>query len=226
MEESRMASRKKKSQPKARDEFANDAERSKADILAVATEEFATFGLSGARVDAIAKRTRTSKRMIYYYFKGKEGLYRAVLEKAYSEIRSIDSQVGIEDAEPVEAIRKIVEITFDYDETHPYFISLVAVENVHRGRNIAKLPSIKQSGATIIRVLTSILERGAKQGVFRDGVNAIDLHLFISAFCVFRVSNRFTFGKIFDCDLSDPTVRTRHKKIFTEAVLRYLEPGQ
>jgi hypothetical protein len=100
----------------------------------------------------------------------------------------------------------------------------VAVENVHRGLNIAKLPSIKQSGASI-RVLTSILERGAKQGVFRDGVNAIDLHL-SSAFCVFRVSNRFTFGKIFDCDLSDPTVRARHKKIFTEAVLRYLEPKQ
>ena len=103
--------------------------------------------------------------------------------------------MGIEDAEPVEAIRKIVEITFDYDETHPYFISLVAVENVHRGRNIAKLPSIKQSSASVIRVLNAILERGAKQGVFRNGVNAIDLHLFISAFCVFRVSNRFTFGK-------------------------------
>jgi len=221
-----MASRKKKAPATTGgDAFANDADRSKADILAVATEEFATYGLSGARVDAIAKRTRTSKRMIYYYFKGKEGLYRAVLEKAYSEIRSIDSQVGIEAAEPVEdAIRRIVEITFDYDETHPFFISLVAVENVHRGRNIAKLPSIKQSGASVIRVLNSILERGAKQGVFRKDVNAIDLHLFISAFCVFRVSNRFTFGKIFDCDLSDPVVRARHKKIFTEAVLRYLEP--
>ncbi len=121
--------------------------------------------------------------------------------------------MGIEDAEPVEAIRKIVEITFDYDETHPYFISLVAVENVHRGRNIAKLPSIKQSSASVIRVLNSILERGAKQGVFRSDVNAIDLHLFISAFCVFRVSNRFTFGTIFDCDLSDPAVRARHKKM-------------
>ncbi len=96
---------------------------------------------------------------------------------------------------------------------------------MHHGRNIAKLPSIKQSGATIIRVLTSILERGAKEGVFRSGVSAIDLHLFISAFCVFRVSNRFTFGKIFDTDLSDPATRTRHKKIFTEAVLRYLEPA-
>src|SRR5262245_56355970 len=184
-----MVSRKKKVTPKAGAEvFANDAERTKADILAVATEEFATYGLSGARVDAIAKRTRTSKRMIYYYFKGKEGLYRAVLEKAYSEIRSLDSRVGIEDAEPKDAIRRIVEITFDYDETHPFFISLVTVENVHRGKNIAKLHSIKRRNASVIRVLTSILERGAREGVFRNDVNAIDLHLFISAFCVFRVS--------------------------------------
>ena len=205
-------------------ELSNDAERTKADILAVATEEFATHGLSGARVDAIAERTRTSKRMIYYYFKGKEGLYRAVLDKAYSEIRSRDSEGFVEDADPVSAIRKIVETTFDYDETHPFFISLVAVENVQRGRNVAKLPSIGQRNSRVIRVLEAILDRGAKQGVFRSDVDAIDLHLFISAFCVFRVSNRFTFGTIFDCDLSDPDVRTRHKKMFVEAVLRYLEP--
>src|SRR5215217_7972540 len=101
-----MASKKKKvaAAKSATEEFANDAERSKADILAVATEEFATNGLSGARVDAIAERTRTSKRMIYYYFSGKEGLYKAVLEKAYSEIRLLDSHVGIEGADPVEAI--------------------------------------------------------------------------------------------------------------------------
>jgi len=220
-----MASRKKKTSAKAGgEEFANDAERSKADILAVATEEFANHGLSGARVDAIAERTRTSKRMIYYYFKGKEGLYRAVLEKAYSEIRSLDTQVGIEDAAPVEAIRKIIEITFDYDETHPHFISLVAVENVHRGRNIAKLTSIKRRNAGVIHVLDSILKRGAREGVFRGDVSALDVHLFISAFCVFRVSNRFTFGTIFECDLSDAEVRNRHKKMLVEAVLRYLEP--
>ena len=220
-----MASRKKKAPAKTRGEvFANDAERSKADILAVATEEFATYGLSGARVDAIATRTRTSKRMIYYYFKGKEGLYRAVLEKAYSEIRSLDTQVGIEDAAPVEAIRKIIEITFDYDETHPFFISLVSVENVQHGRNIAKLTSIKRRNAGVLHVLGAILQRGAREGVFRDDVSAIDLHLFISSFCVFRVSNRFTFGAIFDCDSSDVVVRTRHKHMLMEAVLRYLEP--
>jgi len=220
-----MASRKKKTSSRpGGEEFANDAERSKADILAVATEEFANHGLSGARVDAIAERTRTSKRMIYYYFKGKEGLYRAVLEKAYSEIRSLDTQEGIEEAAPVEAIRKIIEITFDYDETHPHFISLVAVENVHRGRNIAKLTSIKRRNAGVIHVLDSILKRGALEGVFRSDVSALDVHLFISAFCVFRVSNRFTFGTIFDCDLSDTEVRIRHKNMLVEAVLRYLEP--
>jgi AcrR family transcriptional regulator len=115
--------------------------------------------------------------MIYYYFKGKEGLYRAVLEKAYSEIRSLDSHEGIEDAEPAEAIRRIIEITFDYDEMHPFFVSLVSVENVHQGQNIARLPSIKKRNASVIRVLTSILERGAKQGVFRSDVSALDLHL-------------------------------------------------
>jgi AcrR family transcriptional regulator len=162
--------------------------------------------------------------MIYYYFKGKEGLYRAVLEKAYSEIRSLDSHEGIEDADPAEAIRRIIEITFDYDEMHPFFVSLVSVENVHQGKNIARLPSIKKRNASVIRVLTSILERGAKQGVFRNDVSALDLHLLISAFCIFRVSNRFTFGTIFDTDLSDAAIRNRHKKMHVEAVLRYLEP--
>jgi AcrR family transcriptional regulator len=220
-----MASKKKRASARTVGvEYVNDAERSKSDILAVATEEFATHGLSGARVDAIAERTRTSKRMIYYYFSGKEGLYRAVLEKAYSEIRSLDSQVSIEEAAPAEAIRRIVEITFDYDETHPYFISLVIVENIHHGKNIAKLPSIRQRNSSVIRVLTSILERGAKQGVFRPDVSALDLHLFISAFCTFRVANRFTFGTIFSCDLSEPTLRKRHKRMIVEAVLRYLEP--
>jgi AcrR family transcriptional regulator len=225
-EEVGMASRKKKKiTAKAGAEvFTNVAERTKADILAVATEEFATHGLSGARVDTIAERTRTSKRMIYYYFEGKEGLYRAVLEKAYSEIRSLDTQLGIEDSEPVEAIRKIIEITFDYDETHPFFISLVAVENVQRGRNIAKLASIRRRSAGVLHVLGAIMARGAREGVFRDDVSALDLHLFISSFCVFRVSNRFTFGTIFDCDLSETAVRTRHKKMLAEAVLRYLEP--
>jgi len=193
------------------------------DILAVATEEFAVNGLSGARVDQIAERTRTSKRMIYYYFQGKEGLYQAVLEKAYMDIRQLEEKSKLLDMEPQAAMRKLIELTFDYDETHPQFISLVSVENIHQAKHLTNLQSIKDVNATVIRTLSTILERGRKEGVFRGDLDPVDVHLLISAFCFFRVSNRHTFGAIFDRDLSDPKLRKRHKKIIIEAVEKLLE---
>lgn len=195
-----------------------DAERSKEDILAIATEEFAVNGLSGARVDQIAERTRTSKRMIYYYFGGKEGLYEAVLEKAYSDIRALEARSNLLEMEPRAALRRLIELTFDYDETHPHFISLVSVENIHRARHLSGMKKIKEMNASVIRVLSSILERGRKEGVFRSDLDPVDVHLLISAFCFFRVSNRFTFGAIFERDLSDPKMRKRHKRLITDAI--------
>jgi AcrR family transcriptional regulator len=205
-----------------------DAERSKRDILAIATEEFAVNGLSGARVDQIAERTRTSKRMIYYYFGGKEGLYRAVLENAYGDIRNLESSANLAGLEPREALRKLIELTFDYDETHPHFISLVSVENIHRARHLARMKTIKDMNATVIHALADILERGSKQGAFRDDIDPVDVHLMISAFCFFRVSNRHTFGALFERDLSDPKLRKRHRRMITDAIEQYVEvrPGK
>ena len=201
-----------------------DPEASVQDILAVATEEFATNGLSGARVDQIAEKTRTSKRMIYYYFKGKEGLYQAVLEKAYMDIRALEEKAKLLDMEPRAAMRKLIELTFDYDETHPLFISLVSVENIHRARHLTNLQSIRDTNASVIRTLATILERGKKEGVFRGDLDPVDVHLLISSFCFFRVSNRHTFGAIFDRDLSDPKLRKRHKKLIIESIERLLDP--
>jgi AcrR family transcriptional regulator len=201
-----------------------DPEASVQDILAVATEEFATNGLSGARVDQIAEKTRTSKRMIYYYFQGKEGLYQAVLEKAYMDIRALEEKSKLLDLEPRAAMRKLIELTFDYDETHPLFISLVSVENIHQAKHLTNSQSIKEVNASVIRTLTSILERGRKEGVFRADLDPVDVHLLISAFCFFRVSNRHTFGAIFERDLSDPKLRKRHKKMIIETIERLLEP--
>ena len=200
-----------------------DPEVSMQDILNIATEEFATNGLSGARVDQIAERTRTSKRMIYYYFGGKEGLYQAVLEKAYMDIRALEQRSKLLEMEPRAAMRKLIELTFDYDETHPQFISLVSVENIHRAKHLINLQSIKDVNASVIRTLSAILERGRKEGVFRSDLDPVDVHLLISAFCFFRVSNRHTFGAIFERDLSDPKLRKRHKKMIIEAIERLLE---
>lgn len=209
----------KRSTVKAADSRAAD---SREEILAVATEEFAERGLSGARVDAIAERTRTSKRMIYYHFSGKEGLYKAVLERVYSEIRTVESQLDLDTLSPVEAMQRMVELTFDYDENHPSFIRLVAVENINQGKSLARLGSVRRRYSHVIEVLKTILERGQASGVFRGDVNALDVRLVMGSLCFFRVSNRHTFGALFDCDLADPALRVRHRRMFTDAVLRFV----
>jgi AcrR family transcriptional regulator len=193
------------------------------EILAAAMEEFAERGLSGSRVDKIADRTRTSKRMIYYHFHSKVGLYSAVLERAYAQIRSLESEVAIEQLEPAEAMRRIVELTFDYDESNPQFISLVSIENIHKAETLTTLPAIRQQNASVIAVLQRILARGQATGVFRRDVVALDLHLMMSALCFFRVSNRFTFSAVFDCNLSAPATRKRHRLMFADMVLSYLQ---
>src|SRR3954451_17981399 len=103
-------------------ERTRDRDRTRAEILAVATEEFADHGYSGARVDEIAERMRTTKRMIYYYFESKQGLYAAALEAAYAEIRGKKQTIDVEHLDPEAAIRRVAELTFDHHESHPNFI--------------------------------------------------------------------------------------------------------
>lgn len=214
----RKAQTRKRRQSKAEGE----PESSREEILSVATEEFAQRGLSGARVDAIAERTRTSKRMIYYHFGSKEGLYKAVLERVYSEIRTVESQLDLTGLTPIESMRRIVELTFDYDESHPQFISLVNVENVNHGEFIGKLPSVRKRYNNVINVLQQVLDRGVAAGQFRADIDAIDLRLVIGALCFFRVANQYTFGALFDVDLADPEIRRRHRQMIVDAVLRFL----
>jgi AcrR family transcriptional regulator len=202
------------------------AEETKRDILDIATEEFAEHGLTGARVDAIAMRTRTSKRMIYYYFGGKEGLYAAVLERAYTAIRNIESELHLERLGPVEALRCLIASTFDYDEAHPEFIRLVSIENINNARHMKRMRSIRASNRSVIRVLADILDRGRAQGIFRRDIDPIDLHMLISAFCFFRVSNKHTFGSIFRVDFAKASTRARHKAVLGDMVLSLLSTAK
>lgn len=199
-----------------------DPERTRQEILAAAREEFAEHGLSGARVDAIAARTRTAKRMIYYYFGSKEALYLAVLEAAYADIRRFEQDLNIDKLPPVEAIRRLVHFTLDYDEAHPDFIRLVSTENMYHARHIAESPAIRETNSGVIAMLRRILDRGKQEGVFRADADPVDVHLMISSFCFFRVSNRYTFGVLFGCDLSDAKIRARHTEMLLDAVMSAL----
>ena len=202
----------------------NDPARTRADILEVATHEFAEKGLSGARIDEIADRTRTSKRMIYYYFEGKEGLYRAVLEAAYGRVRATESGLHLEDKPPLEALADLVRFTFDHHMANPDFIRLVMVENIHHGENIEALSNIQAVNRPVIDNIRRICERGVEAGVIRSDVDPVDVHMSISALCFFNVSNRHTFSTIFNIDMASPAATRKRRKQVTDLILRYVRP--
>src|SRR5262249_13968985 len=161
-------------------------------------------GFSGARVDDIAARTNTSKRMIYYYFGDKEGLFVAVLEQAYGRIREIETTLQLGHLEPESALRALVGFTFDYQNANERFIRLVMVENIHNGVHLARSRVIEKLNVSVIATLRDIYGRGRSAGVFRDGIDEIDLHMSISALCFFNVANRATFSRIFKREMATP----------------------
>ena len=164
------------------------AQATQRNIIEVATREFAQNGLSGARVDEIAAKTACSKRMIYYYFGDKEGLYLKVLEEAYRRVRSVESGLDLDHLEPQQALRALVEFTFDHHHSNDDFIRLVMIENIHHGAYLERSSVIQELNAAAIDVLDRLYRRGLDGGLFRSGLTALDLHWQISALCFFNVS--------------------------------------
>jgi AcrR family transcriptional regulator len=210
--------------PKARRHRTNDPEGTKRNIIEVATEEFAAKGFSGARVDNISARTKKSKRMIYYYFASKEGLYIAVLEEAYCRIRSIEGGLDIDHQKPDEALRALVSFTFNYQNAHPEFVRLVMNENILNGAYLSRSKTIQELNIGAIDTLRHLLTRGQRDGAFRTDIDPIDLHMSISALCFFNVSNRVTFSTIFKRDMTSPRALSARRAQVVDAIMRYVKP--
>lgn len=200
----------------------NDPARTMTEIMQVATAEFAAKGLTGARIDEIAATTRTSKRMIYYYFGSKEGLYVAVLEESYRRMRQIESEQHLEDLQPEAALRKLVGFTFDHHCSNPDYIRLVMSENIQLGAYLAQSTTIQKLNVPAIRAIQLLYDRGVAQGVFRAGLDPIDIHASISALTFFNVSNQHTFGLIFKRDGHSPLALAARRASIVEMVVRFV----
>ena len=213
--------------PKTEAGRTNDPERTMADILDVAMREFAEKGLAGARIDDIAEAMRTSKRMIYYYFGSKEGLYIRVLEEAYRRMREMELELHLEDLPPEAALRKLVGFTVDYQLEHPEYIRLVMTENIHRGAYMAQSKLIQKMNVPAIEGLRAVYERGVQAGVFRPGLDPVDLHQSISALSVFNVANKHTFSLLFKRDMDSARARQSRRQNIVEMVARFVlrKPG-
>jgi AcrR family transcriptional regulator len=197
----------------------NDPEQTRLNILDVATREFADKGLAGARIDEIAEKTNSSKRMIYYYFGGKDELYRAVLERCYANIREREVESQFEALPADQALREHVGHTFDYQFNHPEFVRLVMNENILHGEHIAHIAGIKERNAYVISSLQAILDKGVASGMFRTGIDPVDLHMSISALAFFNVSNRYTFSTIFSRDIGSPEEVAKRRTQVVDMIL-------
>ena len=201
-----------------------EASDTRENILDTATREFADKGLAGARIDEIAEKTSSSKRMIYYYFGGKDELYRAVLERAYARIREQEVDEAFEKKPPRDALAAIIGNNFDYHFAHPEFVRLVMNENVHHGEHIAQIANMKRRNSSVIAALETILRKGAEQGVFRAGIDPIDAHSMISSLSFYNVSNRHTFLHNFGVNFADPEVRAKRREQTIDCILAWVAP--
>lgn len=199
-----------------------DADRSQQTILLAARDEFAIYGLSGARVDRIAERADINKRLIYYYFTSKDDLFLAVLENTYTDIRTAEQKLHLDALDPVEAIRQLVSFTWNYYLEHPEFIALLNSENQHNAAHLKKSARIQEMNSPLVQMLTTVLERGRQQELFRAGIDPIQLYISIAAICYFYLSNNQTLSTIFGHDLRAPKAMAQRLSHMTDMVLGYV----
>ena len=206
----------------ATEERLRDADRSQSTILAAARDEFAEYGLGGARMDRIAERAALNKRLIYYYFEDKEKLFQAVLEQAYRHIREQETGLRLLDLEPATAVRRLIEFTWNYYLAHPEFMTLLNSANLHKARHLEGSQRARELNSPLVDTLAAVLERGRVAGIFRGGVDPVQLYVSIAGLAYFYLSNTHTLSAIFGRDLMAPKARSERLSHMNDVILGYL----
>ncbi len=199
-----------------------DADRSRLALLTAARDEFSEHGLGGARVERIAERAGVDKRLIYHYFQSKDSLFLAVLEDAYRSIRAAEQELHLTDLPPTEAVRRLTEFTWNYYLEHPEFLTLLNSENLHRGRHLEQSNRALEMNSPLVQTLGDILERGRIAGLFRGGIDPVQLYISIAGLSYFYLSNNHTLSAIFGRNLLSPKARNERLSHICEVILGYV----
>jgi len=197
-----------------------DADATRSRILAAAKSEFAKLGLGGARVDEIAGKAQANKRMIYHYFGSKEDLFRVVLEEAYLDIRNAEQALELDHLPPREALETLVRFTWQYYLDNPEFITLVNSANLHRGRHLEGSERLCTASRRFVNMVRGILDRGVESGVFRPGIDPVQLNVTIAAIGYYYLTNRHTGGILFERDYLARDALERRLAFNIDTILR------
>ena len=199
-----------------------DPEKSRANILQAARTEFARSGLGGARVDQIAKMAGINKRMLYHYFGNKDDLFCAVLEANYAHKRDSEKALELEQEEPVEAIRKLIALTWDYYLQYPEFLTLLNSANLHQAKHLKKSTEIRKMHTPFVSMIKGVLDKGVSQKIFKKNVDPAQLYISIAGLSYFYLSNQYTLSAIFGRNLLAPAARKERLAHMTDVVMSYL----
>ena len=199
-----------------------DADRTRERILRAAMAEFADHGFAGARMEAIAERSKVDKKLIYYYFAAKDELFLAVLEQSYADIRAAEHALHLEASDPLQAIATLVAFTWNHYLAHPEFLALLNSENVHRAGHLKRSQRARQLNSPLIEVIADVLARGEASGVLRSGIDPMQLYISIAGLAYFYLSNKHTLGAIFGKDLMAEDALAERLTHMTEVVLGYV----
>jgi AcrR family transcriptional regulator len=197
--------------------------RVRRNIIDAARVIFAEKGYSGANVTEIVAKAKTTKPMLYYYFGSKERLFATVLEDVYAGMRAIERSLQLDGLPAAAAMRKVVEVTFDYHAENSEWVRLVSIANIHYAKHIIGSRTIVSKNFPIVKIMKELVERGAREGVFRKGLDPLHVHLLIISLCYYRVSNRHTWKVIFKRDLEAAKDVELQRNMAVETVLDYLQ---
>lgn len=210
--------------PKAQGRNRRNPEATRASILASAQIEFAEFGLGGGRIDRIAKRAKANKQLVYYYFGSKDDLYRAALEATYTEIREREKELDLTALPPVDAMKRLIEFSLDYLNEHREFIRLVADENAQGARHLRESELAKRTNSPLLGLISQTLDRGAQTGVFRAGIDPLNLYISIAGMTFFYFANGATLSTIFGRDLNGGEAIEAYREHIVSLTMNGLKP--
>jgi len=189
-------------------------------ILSAATEVFTRYGYEGGSLEKISKSAKSVDRMVYYYFGSKEGLFIQVLENSYRRMNDAERKLKLDTSQPIDGLNRVIGFTLAYYRKNPEFITLLNLENLQRGKHIAKSERAREYSSPAIAIISELLQNGVAQKLFRKDVSARNVYLLIVATAYFYMANRFTLSSFLGENLQTAKAIQAWQSFISSTVMR------